>query len=422
MKKNDKRFKTEVRGTKKFTADEILQFLHESGKVDLSYVQEEIEMQDRKKLLAMHPYKITQGKDGYWRTYITSDDEKRKLIKKKNKKDIEDTIVEYYKLQEETSFMCWFDSWKQKQIRYEVADNTVARYERDYRRFFAGTDFEKSDIRKLTEEDITAFMIHTIKKLDLKEKAGNALWGYISGVFKHARICRFIQENPCEYVEKKAYSRFYNRNHKSSEQRTINDNDLKLLLAELRRSQEAKPQYIPSYAVELAIYTGMRIGELSGLRWENVYRDKGYILINSSEKYNEKTKCWYMAETKTGKERRFPISDEIRLLLDRVKKAEMKYGYVGEFVFQNENGQVNTRSIAHCIRYRCKKAGIEEKCIHAVRRTFNSKMKLAGASSAVAASLLGHSERINENNYTYDISQMEYKKEIVSEVSKINAK
>lgn len=175
-------------------------------------------------------------------------------------------------------------------------------------------------------------------------------------------------------------------------------------------------------AVELAIYTGMRIGELSGLRWENVYRDKGYILINSSEKYNEKTKCWYMAETKTGKERRFPISDEIRLLLDRVKKAEMKYGYVGEFVFQNENGQVNTRSIAHCIRYRCKKAGIEEKCIHAVRRTFNSKMKLAGASSAVAASLLGHSERINENNYTYDISQMEYKKEIVSEVSKINAK
>ena len=49
-------------------------------------------------------------------------------------------------------------------------------------------------------------------------------------------------------------------------------------------------------------------------------------------------------------------------------------------------------------------------------------MKLAGASSAVAASLLGHSERINENNYTYDISQMEYKKEIVSEVSKINAK
>lgn len=164
MKKDDKKFKTEVRGTKKFTADEILQFLHESGKVDLSYVQEEIEMQDRKKLLAMHPYKITQGKDGYWRTYII-DDEKRKLIKKKNKNDIEDTIVEYYKLQEETSFMCWFDSWKQKQIRYEVADNTVARYERDYRRFFAGTDFEKSDIRKLTEEDITAFMIHTIKNL-----------------------------------------------------------------------------------------------------------------------------------------------------------------------------------------------------------------------------------------------------------------
>ena len=46
-------------------------------------------------------------------------------------------------------------------------------------------------------------------------------------------------------------------------------------------------------------------------------------------------------------------------------------------------------------------------------------MKMAGASSAVAASLLGHSERVNEINYTYDISHMEYKREIVSEISKI---
>ena len=214
-------------------------------------------------------------------------------------------------------------------------------------------------------------------------------------------------------------NRFFNRDYKSIEERTVNDNDLEKLIQELHNSQIKKPQYIPSYAVELAIYTGMRVGEISGLRWENICRDKGYILINTSEKFNEKKKIWYTEGTKTGKERRFPLSDEIISLLERTKKAEMKYGYVGEFVFQNEKGRVNTRSISHCIRYRCKKAGIEEKCIHAVRRTFNSKMKMAGASSAVAASLLGHSERVNESNYTYDISQMEYKREIVSEISKI---
>lgn len=47
-------------------------------------VQEEIEMQDRKKLLAMHRYKITQGEDGYWRTYLPDESKKsgRRQLKK----------------------------------------------------------------------------------------------------------------------------------------------------------------------------------------------------------------------------------------------------------------------------------------------------------------------------------------------------
>ena len=44
MKKNDKSIKNVVRGTKNFTADEILKYLEDSGKVDLSDVQDAIEM------------------------------------------------------------------------------------------------------------------------------------------------------------------------------------------------------------------------------------------------------------------------------------------------------------------------------------------------------------------------------------------
>ncbi len=37
-------------------------------------------------------------------------------------------------------------------------------------------------------------------------------------------------------------------------------------------------------------------------------------------------------------------------------------------------------------------------------------------SSVVAASLLGHTEQVNDRNYTYDTSNMEYKHEIVSNI------
>lgn len=44
--------------------DDLLKYAVENGMIDLSYVQEQIEMNKRKELLDKHPYKIWEGKDG----------------------------------------------------------------------------------------------------------------------------------------------------------------------------------------------------------------------------------------------------------------------------------------------------------------------------------------------------------------------
>ena len=48
--------------------------------LDVSTVQNAIEMKERNEILKNHPYKIYQGKDGFWHTYIQETD-KRKQIK-----------------------------------------------------------------------------------------------------------------------------------------------------------------------------------------------------------------------------------------------------------------------------------------------------------------------------------------------------
>jgi integrase len=53
------------------------------------------------------------------------------------------------------------------------------------------------------------------------------------------------------------------------------------------------------------------------------------------------------------------------------------------------------------------------KSIHAIRRTVNSRLKCSGVSTTVASSLLGHTERVNEQNYTYDILGINEKKSII---------
>jgi len=41
-----------------------------------------------------------------------------------------------------------------------------------------------------------------------------------------------------------------------------------------------------------------------------------------------------------------------------------------------------------------------------------------GVSTVVAASMLGHTVQVNENNYTYDVASMAYKKKVMDEVWK----
>ena len=48
---------------------ELLQYALEHGMIDMSYVQEQMEMNERREMLEKHPYAIWKGKDGKWRTY-----------------------------------------------------------------------------------------------------------------------------------------------------------------------------------------------------------------------------------------------------------------------------------------------------------------------------------------------------------------
>lgn len=412
--------------------DELLKYAIENGMIDLSYVQEQIEMDKKKELLKKHPYKIWEGRDGKWRTYLPNEEKGRVLKKRSTENAIKEMIIDYYlqtskekskhnkeKEKIENQFGTCFDVWKNKQIAYGISGNTVYKYGYDYKRFFEGTDFEKMDIRNITEEDITIFIISRIKELNLKEKAGKALWGYISGVFRSLRINKRIMDDPCQYIDTKSFFKFYNKEVKPQNERVLNDREIEMIMERIALDHKEKPWYMHSYAVELAIYTGMRTGELAGLKWENVFIDKRIIIISKSEKYDGTSKKYYLSSTKTYKSREFPISNEIMKLFIRIRKVQEEYGCYNGFVFSTSDGPVHCRTISDCMRNKCIQIGMKRtKGMNAVRRTVNSRMRCAGISATVAASLLGHTEEVNNLNYTYDTTGMDYKMEIVEKINK----
>ena len=74
-------------------------------------------------------------------------------------------------------------------------------------------------------------------------------------------------------------------------------------------------------------------------------------------------------------------------------------------------------AIARCLNRLCRKIKIPQKSISAIRRTVNSKLKCMGMSSLVASSILGHTVKVNENNYSYDVANEEYRKEMFAKMS-----
>ena len=402
------------------SATELLKFAVENGMIDTALVQEKIEMQKRKEILEKHPYAIWEGKNGKWYTYLP-DEEKGRVLKKRNTKEqVEKIVIEYWSVNdtENFTFKNRFSAWMERQRECGISNNTINKYKADYNRFFRGEKIENMSVKDIDSEILETFFAKKIRELEIPYRSAMGIFGYVNGVFEKAVRERAISSNPCQHVDTKVFKRCCTDVHKRPEMnRLISSEEMKRLLNVLQDSITKSPNYIQQYAIFLALYTGMRVGELVAITWDCVSICEGYILVNKSEKYDREKKEYFLDKTKTGKIRYVPLSDQAIDVLKRVKEIQENDGLVTEYVFANKKGRIHAKEISECMRRRSRTAGIGEKSIHSIRRTFNSMMRCDGVSSTVAAAILGHSERVNENNYSYDITKMSYKIQIANQVA-----
>lgn len=400
---------------------ELLSFLVKNGKLDKSTVAEWKEMADRQAYLEQHSYNIWLASDGYWKTKVPKGDDKGlRLIKKKNKSDLEDALIEYYKSHsKQYAFKDRFSIWVSRQRNCGRTGNTIQKYLSDYKRFFEGYPFEKLDIRDINEEVLSQHILQVLNEKKVRWRAFKDIMGYVSGVFDKAVRDRIVSENPCKYLDLPIYKRYcYMPPVKTTRERTLSQEDTHTLLEKIRNPRAHNANIMSCFAIEMAMYTGMRVGELAAIMWEDIILDEGLMLIRHSEKYDRETKKSYISITKTGKQRIFPLTDDIIDLLNRIREYELDRGWLGDYVFCDKEGRLTKSKISDAARnYTMSDDFSGIKSIHAIRRTFNSQLKCSGVSSTIASSLLGHTERVNEQNYTYDVSELAEKRQIVTRVT-----
>ena len=395
---------------------ELLRFAIENGILDYEAVTQRLEMSRKQKYLDMHNRSIWLADDGYFKSKLPKGDGTYALIKRKTRSALEDEIVNFYK-DHAKSFKDRFDIWVERQKIMGRSDNTIEKYRSDYKRFFEGYPFEKYDINDIDDETIAKHLTKILSDKQIRWRALKDVFGYMNGVFEKAIRDKLIEFNPCKFVDLPIFkSKCYMPPVKTVTERTLNKNDTHTLIEKLHNPVAHNTNLMANFAIEMALLTGMRVGELAGLMWNDIIYHENYICIRHSEKYNRVTKEYYISQTKNGKERLFPLTDQIQGLLSRIQDFEYENGFMCEYVFADKNGRLSKSKISDAMRNKTMSGDFSSvKSIHAIRRTFNSSLKCSGVSTAVASSLLGHTERVNEQNYTYDVSGMAEKVSIIEQ-------
>ena len=383
-----------------------------------------MKIQANVEILKQHKYRRWRGSDGFYRTYLPGKEgERRRLVKKKTKKALDDEIIAYYG-KSPPEVLTFDDIYKRyRNFKDEfVSHNTIVRYESDYKRFIEGTEFKNKPLSELTKDEIMLFVIRNVKEKKLGKKATKTLFNTLKSVFEYARRNEIIPKNPIEDVYPKEFYKSCTDSKRTRAKTFLNEEEISIVLKQIREDRKKQPSYMPGYAVELALFTGMRVGELAALSWEDI--TDTHILITKSEKCDRKEKTYHISTTKNGRERAFPITDEIKAILGSLKEVQVTNKLDNGWLFPrppNEGdgcGRIHANMISSCLKNKCRSAGIEERGIHALRRTFNSRLRANGVPTKACAALIGNTEIVNSLYYEFDVSTDKYKKDFASLVDK----
>ena len=394
------------------TDKELLRFAVENGMINVSDVRKQIEMNERNKFIEMHEHKIWQGKNGLWYSYLPDNVKGRKLIKKKTKELIEDEIIKYYKsIKNEPTIKQVFDFWLDEKLRFgEIQKQSYDRYRTDFDRYFVNNKYFKHyserKIKYVTEDDLEEFIKVSIAKMNLTQKAYSGLRTIVNGIFKYAKKKHYSEISITNFMGDLDLSRrSFKKNIKNKENEVYQECEIEKLISYFRNNAED----IKCQGLLLIFETGVRIGELCGLKPEDINND--YIHIQRTEvKYKDERNKWVM------KVRDCPKSEAVdRYIIINENAIETIKNIMcvrenGEYLFMENGKRINSNGFRRKLEKVCNILNIKYKSNHKIRKTYGTMLIDNGVDESIVAEQMGHVDFSTTKQYYYFSNKSEEKK------------
>lgn len=356
-------------------ASEMLRRANKEGSIRLR--------KDGKTWEGLYSYTDKNGKVSRRSVYGKTEQEvKDKLVLKRaeivNKENLDPSTI---------TLQQWADFWLKNNL-LEIRESTRYQYEQNLRLYVYPV------IGSTKLQSITSPMIQkVISKMysdGRSPKTCKNVWSILHHLFDDAIVNEYRNDNPA-FRKKIKLPKVVKK-----EMKVISGDAYSAFLHEIKGKPFENLFFV-------ALFTGMREGEILGLKWDCVDVDSGMINIKRQLKRDSKigeiNSQYVIAETKTGNERKIypdqPVIDAIRRERALQREYKLKYGdgykNTMNLVFTDEFGHfINGRTLLKAFKKRAAAIGIPDLRFHDLRHSYATQSFKNGDSVPEVQRNLGH--------------------------------
>ena len=381
----------------------------------------------------------TQRQDGIYDYRWTSPDGKRHSIyastlEELRAKEEQITVDVHDGIKTETRMVTvneMFDLWCD--LKRGIKDNTFQNYKYMYN-LFIRPNFGKRRITMVKKTDVKRFYNTLADGKILKVSTIDTLHNILHQVFDMALNDNYIRLNPTDNMLKELKKA---HNFSVEKRKALTIPEQELFMRFLKESTQYNHWY-PIFAVMLG--TGMRVGELTGLRWCDIDFDEDLISVNHTlvfYNHGDNKGCTFSINTPKTEagNRTIPILPSVKEALQMEKKMQQEFdvkcsvsidGY-SDFIFVNRFGATQhqgtlNKAIKRIIRDCNDEVLLKSKekdpvllppfSCHSLRHTFTTRAVESGMNVKVLQEVLGHKDISTTLNIYTDVTKDTKKKEV----------
>ena len=272
----------------------------------------------------------------------------------------------------------WYEIWIDMKRR-TVKKGTLYLYSFNYERHIKPKigDIEIKKIIPLTCQRV----LNDMSDAGMSNKTEDIVKAVMCNMFDYAVQNKVLKENPCGKTVKLT-------GKEERERIAMSKNEQKIFIEAITGG---KYEYIFRFVLQ----TGLRVGEVLGMKWSDIDYKNNTLSVNRSLNQDKREKTWVLGETKTKAGKRIiPLTTEALRILRIVKKSQKGYAtniIYGDLVFRNPDGSCIPRFCPSTrIAYVCKINGLRNISMHLLRHTFATRCIQAGMNPKALQRIMGH--------------------------------